>query len=80
MAATVALHETMAVPEFVTLGGIIVPQVRPAGTVSVRLTAPVNPFNAVIVIVEVAETPALTTAGDDAAIEKSVTMKVTVAE
>jgi hypothetical protein len=76
----VELHETVAVPEFVTLVGVIAPQVRLAGTVSVRLTMPVKPFSAATVIVEVAETPAFTAAGEVAAIEKSVTVKVAVAE
>jgi len=53
--ATVALQDTVAVPELVTLPGVIAPQVRPAGTVSVRVTTPVNPFTAVTVIVEVAD-------------------------
>ena len=44
-----------------------------------RLTVPVKPFRAVTVIVEVAETPALTAAGDVAVILKSVTVKVAVA-
>ena len=79
VAAIVELHETVAVPEPVTLVGVIAPQVRLAGTVSVRLTTPANPFTAVIVIVEVAETPALTAAGEDAAIVKSWTVKVAVA-
>ena len=74
------LHETVAVPEFVMLLGVIAPQVRFAGTVSVRLTVPVKPFTAVIVIVEVADTPALTAAGEVAAIVKSVTVNVAVAE
>jgi len=52
--------------------GLIAPQVKLAGTVSVRLTVPVNPFTAVIVIVEVAEVPTVTAAGDVAAIVKSV--------
>ncbi len=52
------LHETVAVPEFVTLRGVITPQVKLAGTVSVRDTVPVNPFTAATVIVEVAEVPA----------------------
>ena len=55
-----------------TLRGLIAPQVKLAGTVSVRLTVPVNPFTAVIVIVEVAEVPTVTAAGDVAAIVKSV--------
>ena len=69
----------MAVPDPVTLVGLIAPQVRLAGTVSVKETTPANPFTAVTVIVEVAETPALTAAGDDAAIVKSWTVKVAVA-
>jgi len=68
------------VPEFVTLLGVIAPQVRFAGTVSVRLTVPVNPLTAVTVIVELAEVPAWTAAGDVAATVKSVTLKVAVAE
>jgi hypothetical protein len=80
VAATVELQDTVAVPEPVTLVGEIAPQVRLAGTVSVRLTVPVNPLTAVTVIVEVAETPALTAAGEVAAIVKSVTVKVAVVE
>ena len=40
------------------LVGLIAPQVRLAGTVSVSDTVPVNPFTADTVIVEVAEVPA----------------------
>jgi hypothetical protein len=76
----VELHATVAVPEFVTLVGVIAPQVRFAGTVSVRLTVPVKPLTAAIVIVEVAEVPTVTAAGDVAAIVKSFTEKVAVAE
>ena len=47
---------------------------------SVNATIPVNPFTAAMVMVEVAETPALTAAGDVAAIVKSVTVKVAVVE
>ena len=53
--ATVAEHDTVAVPEPVTLPGVIGPQVSPAGTVSVRVTTPLNPFTAVTVIVDVAD-------------------------
>ena len=66
-------------PELVTLLGVIAPQVRLAGTVSVRLTIPVNPLRAVTVIVELAEVPTVTAAGDVAAIVKSVTVNVAVA-
>ena len=64
----------------VTLAGVIAPQVRLAGTVSVSETVPVNPFTAVTVIVEVADTPALTAAGEVAEMLKSLTVKVAVVE
>jgi hypothetical protein len=80
VAAMVELQATVAVPEPVTLVGLIAPQVRFAGTVSVRLTVPANPLTAVTVTVEVADTPALTAAGEVAAIVKSVTVKVAVVE
>jgi hypothetical protein len=54
----VELHESVAVPELVTLVGVMAPQVRLAGTVSVKLTTPVNPLMAVTVIVEVVDVPA----------------------
>ncbi len=78
--AVVELQETVAVPELVTLVGVIAPQVRPAAGVSVRLTIPVKPFRAVIVMVEVADWPALTAAGEVAAMVKSLKLKVAVAE
>ncbi len=53
--AVVELQETVAVPDPVTLVGVIAPQVRPAAGVSVRLTTPAKPFCAVIVMVEVAD-------------------------
>jgi hypothetical protein len=76
----VELHASVAVPELVILFGVIAPQVRLAGTVSVSATVPVNPFTADTVIVEVAEVPAWTAAGEVAAIVKSLTVKVAVAE
>jgi len=51
-----------------------------AGTVSVNATVPVKPLIAETVIVEVADVPALTAAGEVAATLKSVTVTVTVAE
>lgn len=63
-----------------TLVGLIAPQVRFVGTVSVRLIVPVNPLRAVTVIVEVAEVPAVTAAGDVAVMLKSRTVKVAVVE
>jgi len=56
------------------------PHVRLAGTVSVRETVPVNPLIAETVIVEVADVPAWTAAGEVAATEKSVTVKTAVVE
>ncbi len=53
--ADVELQETVAVPEPVTVPGVIAPQVSPAGTVSVRVTTPAKPFSAAIVMVEVAD-------------------------
>ncbi len=79
VAAIVELHETVAVPDPVTLPGVIAPQVRFAGTVSVRVTTPVKDPIAVTVIVEVAETPALTAAGELAVIVKSTVVTVNVA-
>ena len=75
----VELHATVAVPELVMLVGVIAPQVRLAGTVSVKDTVPVKPLIAVTVIVEVAEVPAVTAAGELAEILKSMTLKVAVA-
>jgi hypothetical protein len=54
----VELQDRVAVPELVTLVGVIAPQVKLAGTVSVRATVPVKPLTAVTVIVEVADVPA----------------------
>ena len=62
----------------VTLPGVIAPQVRLAGTVSVRVIVPVNPLSAVTVIVDVADVPTVTAAGDVAAMLKSRTMNVAV--
>ncbi len=72
------LQDRVAVPELVTLVGVIAPQVKLAGTVSVRATVPVKPLTAATVIVDVAETATLTAAGEVAEIVKSVTMKVAV--
>jgi len=54
--AVVELQDTVAVPEPpVMLLGVIGPQVKPAGGVSVRETVPVNPPSGAIVMVEVAD-------------------------
>ena len=52
----------VAVPDPVMLVGVNAPQVRPDGTISVRLTIPANLLTAVTVIVDVPEAPALTVA------------------
>ena len=78
--AVVELQATVAVPEPVILVGVIAPQVRPAGGVSVRLTTPAKLFNAVTVIVDVADWPAFTAAGELAAIVKSTKLNVADAE
>ena len=76
--ATVEEHETFAVPAPVTEPGVTALQVRPAGRVSVSVTAPVNPFNAVTVTVLVADDPTFTAVGEDAAIVKSTKLNVAV--
>jgi hypothetical protein len=73
------LHPRVAVPELVMLPGVIAPQVRPEGTVSVNDTVPVKPLTAATVIVEVRVEP-LMPVGEVAAIVKSVTVNVAVAE
>jgi hypothetical protein len=84
VAAIVELHDTVAVAVggTVTLPGVIAPQVRLAGTVSVRVTVPLNTPTAVTVMVELAEVPTVTAAGEVAVSVKSLllTMKVAVVE
>ena len=77
--ATVELQVNVAVPELVKLAGVIAPQVSPEGTVSVRVTVPVNELSAVTVIVEVSVDPVVPE-GDVAEIVKSLTVKVAVVE
>ena len=79
MPATVALQDIVADPDPVILGGVMVPQVRPGGTVSVRPTTPAKWLMELIVIVDVTDDPALIGEGDDAAIPKSWTWKIGVA-
>jgi len=62
------------------LPGVIAPQVRPLGPVSVRVIALAKPFSAVMVMVDVDEAPAFTAGGDGAAIVKSTNLKVAVTE
>jgi hypothetical protein len=76
----VEVHVRVAVPEPVIVFGVIGPQVRPAGTVSVSVTVPVKPFMAVTVIVDVAELPTVVAAGEEAAMLASATVNVAVVE
>lgn len=71
MPAIVALQETVAVPDPVRLVGLIAPQTRPEGTFSVSDTVPAKWFSEVTVMVEVADTPTLTAAGEEAVVVKS---------
>ncbi len=64
----------------VTLAGLIAVQAKPAGRgVSESATVPAKPLTAVTVIVETAEVPAFTAAGEVAAMVKSTKVKVAVA-
>jgi len=67
----VPVHEIVAVPEPVTLLGVMFPQASPDGTVSVRLTIPLKWFTELTVTVVMAELPTLTGLGALAAIVKS---------
>ena len=59
MPGILELQETAAVPEPTTLPGVIAPQTKPDGTVSVRATVPLKPFRLVTVTVAVPVEPAL---------------------
>jgi hypothetical protein len=74
----VALQETLAVPDPVTLFGVIAPQARLPGTASVRVTTPEKLFSPLIVIVDGAEVVTATGEGEEAVIVKSWNLKVTV--
>lgn len=80
MPPTVALHETVAEPEPVTLVGVNDPQVRPEDGVMLKVTVPANPLTVATAIVEVADWPAFTAAGDVALRLKSWNWKTAVAE
>ena len=69
----------MAVPEPVTLLGVMLPQVSPDGTVSVRVTVPPNWFTELTVTVAMAELPALAGPGELADIVKSRYWKMATA-
>ena len=64
MPPTLELQDTVAVPEPDTKVGLMDPHVSPDGMVSLSDTVPVKPFWAVIVMVELADWPLLTAAGE----------------
>jgi len=75
------VHERVAVPEPVMLLGVIAPQVRLAGTMSVNATVPEKPFTPVNVIVHVMVDPTGVDDGEQFSdIVKSVTVNVAVVE
>ena len=76
----VELQDTVAVPEFVILLGVIGAQPRLAGTVSARITVPAKPLTAETVMVEIADPPDGLALGEVAEMMKSVTATTTVAE
>ena len=69
----------MAVPDPVTLVGVIAPHVRPDGIVSLIVTIPANPFTGKIVIVEFVEDPTLIGTGVDTVIVKFWKRNIAVA-
>lgn len=80
MPAALELHENVALPGEERLVGLIVPQVRPDGIVSVRVTVPVKPLIEPIVIVDAELVPMGTAPGADAARVKSDTLIPMVVE
>jgi len=76
--AVLAVQETLDVPDPATLLGVIAPQVKPLGTVSLRVTVPEKWFTPVMVIVEEADRFTLTPVGDVAVVVKSWTITLTV--
>ena len=74
------MHETVAVPDPVTLPGLITPQVSPAGTVSEKDTVPEKWFNADTVTVDMLDAPALAVASEVAFMLKSRNWNRAVAE
>jgi len=60
--------------------GVTTPHVRPEGVLSVNRIVPAKPFNGLIVIVDCAEDPGGTDAGEVAVIAKSRNSSMTVVE
>jgi len=75
-----ALHVTVAVPDPARLPGVIVPQVRPEGAVSIKVTVPEKPLRGVMEMVDTVEAPELTGVGMEVVMLKSWNRNVAVAE
>lgn len=76
MPATDELHEIVAVPELSSVLGVMAVQDNPGGTLSVKLTVPMNPLTGLTWTVIIAEAPAFAAGGEAAFTEKSVTMNL----
>ena len=74
------LQDRVAFPFAATLLGVIGPQVRPLGSVSVKMTVPENPFNAPTAMVEFAGEPTSTGGGGEAVRMKSLNLNMADAE
>jgi len=74
------VHETVAVPDPVTLPGLITPQVSPAGTVSESSTLPEKWFSADTVRVDMLDAPTLAATIEVAVIVKSRNWKRAIVE
>ena len=74
MPAADEVQVRVAVPEAVKLVVVKDPQLSPDGTVSVSVTVPGKPFTPVTVMVDVAEVPAGTAAGEVAVSVKLATV------
>lgn len=74
-----AWQERLAVPDPLILVGLGELQDNPDGTESVIVIVLVNPFRDTRVIVEIADDPGATGAGDDALIPKSWKLNIVVA-
>jgi len=77
--ALVELQLRLAVPEPVTVAGVIVLHVSPDSKVSLSVTFPANPLTAATVIVEVDEEPTGVEPGELAVIVKSTNANMAVA-
>jgi hypothetical protein len=76
--AVLELQETIAVPGLVRLLGVKVPHVSPEGSVSPRLTLPVNPLRNATVMVEPRFVSTFASEGELAVMVKSWTVYVIV--